>query len=274
MKFSFALTAALLLGGTDLPAAGPFPGPVGSANTTAISKDDQRILSWATTVTGFSPGPIDISDPDAPLASFGAPGNALGPADALDPQNGVVSLGDGGSITLSFAQPIIDGPGFDFAVFENGFSDTYLELAFVEVAGPDGVFVRFNCTSLTQTATQISQSDVPFSGIDATNIDGLAGKYRQLFGTPFDLASVGLQQISFVRLVDVVGSIDPQFGTKDSFGHMINDPWPSLFATAGFDLDAVAVLHQVPEPNALSLLIGGVMLAATRRMRSPRRTAR
>ena len=36
-------------------------------------------------------------------------------------------VGDGGSAILTFDTPIANGPGFDFAVFENGFSDTFLE---------------------------------------------------------------------------------------------------------------------------------------------------
>ena len=57
-----------------------------------------------------------------------------------------VALGQGGTATLTFAQPITNGPGYDFAVFGNGFSDGHPEWvkpAFVEVSS-DGVnFFRF-----------------------------------------------------------------------------------------------------------------------------------
>jgi len=59
--------------------------------------------------------------------------------------------------------------GFDFAVFENSFNDSFLELAFVEVSS-DGInFVRFPATSNTQTDVQITG----FGTIDPTYINNL-----------------------------------------------------------------------------------------------------
>ena len=117
-------------------------------------------------------------------ASFGLVDNALGKSDAtIANPNPVVSLGDGGHITLSFATPITNGPGADFAVFENGFADSFLELAFVEVSSDGTNFFRFPSHSLTSTGAQVAS----FGTLDTTNIDGLAGKYRAGFGTPFDL---------------------------------------------------------------------------------------
>ena len=46
-----------------------------------------------------------------------------------------------------------------------------------------------------------------------------------------------------MRVIDVVGSINPQYGTYDAFGHLINDPFPTITYSAGFDLDGVAVLN-------------------------------
>ena len=66
-------------------------------------------------------------------------------------------------------------------------------------------------------------------------------------------------------MVDVVGSIDPMYGTRDSLGNLINDPWPTPFATGGFDLDAVAVLQPAPEPGSMLLLGAGAALLAVRR---------
>ena len=42
----------------------------------------------------------------------------------------------------------------------------------------------------------------------------------------------------------MVGSIDPQYGTYDAFGHIINDPFPTISHSAGFDLDGIGVLNQ------------------------------
>ena len=83
-----------------------------------------------------------------------------------------------------FDPPIENGDGFDFVVFENSFSDNFLELAWVEVSSNGIDFIRFENFSLTPS--QVS----PFGFIDPTNINGLAGKYKQGFGTPFDLQSL------------------------------------------------------------------------------------
>ena len=71
------------------------------------------------------------------------------------PGNGIISLGDGGEAILTFENPIMNGNGWDFAVFENSFSDTYLELGFVEVSSNGHDFYRFEATSLTQDSIQI-----------------------------------------------------------------------------------------------------------------------
>lgn len=269
MKRALAIAAAALAIAVPL-LAGPYPGPAGTAGSTAIAHNDPRIVAWGSAVGEIRRGLADSSDPEfSPFASYGLPEDALGPANATDPQSGVVSLGDGGSITLTFAQPIGDGPGFDFAVFENGFDDRFLELAFVEVAGLDGIFVRFPAISLTQTTTQIDQADINYTGLDATNLNGLAGKYRSLFGTPFDLATVGLTLATAVRIVDVVGSIDPGLGRYDNSvpARLINDPFPTPFPSSGFDLDAIAVLHTVPEPSAAALFAVGLLACAGKRKR-------
>jgi hypothetical protein len=159
-----------------------------------------------------------------------------------------VSLGRGGSLTLTFDTPIQNGTGWDFAVFENSFSDQYLELAYVAVSSNGIDFVRFDNISLTR-------NPVPgFGNIDPTDVDGLAGKYRQGFGTPFDLedlsakdevqsGDVDLSSISFIRIVDIVG--DGSY--LDSSGEPIYDPYPTA-GSAGFDLDAVGVSNGAPYP--------------------------
>jgi hypothetical protein len=155
------------------------------------------------------------------------------------------------------------------AVFENGFITSlplaYLELAFVEVSTNGTDFVRFPSESLTQTTTQIGG----FGVLDTTNIDGLAGKYQAGFGTPFDLSQVAglspnvdVSDINFVRVVDVVGSIDPALGSRDSLGNLINDPYPTAFPSGGFDLNGVGVIHAVPEPTGVALLAIGVACCA------------
>jgi len=159
--------------------------------------------------------------------------------------NDAVSLGDNGVATLGFDVPIANGPGWDFAVFENSFSDDFLELAFVEVSSNGSDYFRFNAVSLTQVENQIST----FGLVDATLINNLAGKYKLNYGVPFDLeelkghALLDINNIVFVRVIDVVGSINPEFATYDAENRIINDPWPTPFETSGFDLDAIGVIN-------------------------------
>ena len=268
---SFFLVVALAQG----VFAGPFAPAAGQTGSTAIHYDDSHIVAWGSAVGELVRGPYDISDPDSPLVSFGNPEAVLGEANGFDPMTGlpltspnaVVSLGDAGFITVLFPSPIRDGPSWDFAVFENAFDDTFLELAFVEVSS-DGIhFVRFPCTSLTQTATQVSQSTTT-NALDPTNLDGLAGKYRVGWGTPFDLSALvgtpnlDVNNVTAVRVVDVVGSIDPLYARKDGGNRIINDPWPTPFNTGGFDLDAIGVLNTVPEPGTAHLILAGFAVAS------------
>lgn len=255
----------VLFGLATISQAGPF-----SNFDNGVPSNDPRIVGWADSVVDFSRGPRTILNPGAGLASFGVAANATGPSDAVADFNQVVSLGDGGSITLSFAEPIQDLDGPDFAVFENTFEfggEAFAELAFVEVSS-DGVnFFRFDAISLTQTTTQLGA----FGGLDATDINNLAGKHIAGIGTPFDLAElagVSLQldvdAVTQVRLIDVVGSIAPGIGSIDSQVNLINDPFPTDFASSGFDLDAVAVLRPIPEPAAAALLVVGLAVCRRR----------
>lgn len=258
--------------------AGPYAPAADVAGSTAIPFDSVSFVGWATGFQDLVRGPVDISQAVPTPASFGTGANALGQADAQNDSLPVVSLGDGGRITLTFASPIRNGTGADFAVFENSISDDFLELAFVEVSSNGTVFFRFPSVSLTPTTTQIDS----FGLVDPTDVNNLAGKYLRGFGTPFDLSELAgtpgldLGNITHIRIQDVVGSVDPLYGTRDSVrdalnpqGHLINDPWRTNFATGGFDLDAVGVLNfaPVPEPSAVLLLATAALWAAARRRR-------
>ena len=221
-----------------------YPPAVGQTGTTAIHKDSSLIVNWGYAVTSFTRGDQNISIPNGLVADFGDSTEALGYAEGTSTD--VVSLGDGGSITIALEYPIQNGLGPDFAVFENSFTDDFLELAFVEVS-TDGIhFVRFPAISLTDTSSQIG----PFGNLQTTHIHNLAGKYRQGYGTPFDLndlvdsSHINLDSINYIRVIDVVGSIDHQFASYDSNGNIINDPFPTAFSSCGFDLDAIGVIHE------------------------------
>jgi hypothetical protein len=222
--------------------------PAGTAGTTAMKKDSSAFIAWATGAT-VQRGFLQASDTTIEVdgnnkASFGIAANATGPAQGSSVD--VVSLGDGGIATLTFAQAIANGPGPDLAVFENALDNTFLEFGFVEVSS-DGVhFFRFPAHSEVQTATQVSS----FGSTDCRYIHNLAGKYKQGFGTPFDLSDLPVDAllnpdaITHVRILDVIGAVEEEFATHDSQGNIVNDPFPTAFASGGFDLDAVGVIHQ------------------------------
>ncbi len=248
MKRNSTLLLFLLLIHT---AVAQFAPPAGQAGTTAMYKDSSAFISWATgckVIRGYQ----DISDPSLGYATIGDSTSAIGKASG----SSVVSLGDGGSAIVTFKLPIVNGTGNDFAVFENGFNDTFLELAFVEVSS-DGVhYFRFPATSNTQETTQLDNA----ATIDARQINNLAGKYRSMYGTPFDLQELtgkdglDVNNIKYVKIIDVVGSILPAYATLDMNSKKINDPWPTAFASNGFDLDAVGVIHQAT-PNSIDDLV-------------------
>lgn len=227
-----------------LPAVAQFAPQAGVAGSSAISKNDTRFVDWASSCTVVR-GWQDIAVPSSGKASLGTDADGTGKAD-----NFIVSLGDSGTAVLTFSGVIYNGPGADFAVFENGFPDpmdaeeAFLEFAFVEVSSDGVKYVRFPSSSLT------GAPQVPAAGVymNARKVHNLAGKYIGSYGTPFDLdelkGTVGLDvdKITHVRLVDVVGSIGDH-GSKDKDGNLINDPYPTAFPSSGFDLDAVGVIH-------------------------------
>jgi len=138
----------------------------------------------------------------------------------------VVSLGNGGSVTLGFDAAIVDLAGPDFIVFENAFwvngdsTQVFAELATVSVSADGAEFVEFPCTAVAPPYGSCAGWHPVYANPDGNDIDpldpGTAG------GDAFDLAEVGLSTARFVRIVDRV----------------------DLTGTNGvFDLDAVGIVH-------------------------------
>lgn len=240
----FILLLTLIPGFLQAQSFHPAPGNTG---TNAIKKDSSCFVAWASggTVTrGF----LDISDTTVQSggsnkASFGNLSSALGPATGSITD--VLSLGDSGIATLSFDQFIMDGPGYDFAVFENGFADNYIELGHVEVSS-DGIhFFRFPST--TEIPLDVQSTNGSYT--DCRMMNNLAGKYRVGYGTPFDLselpndADLNKYAVKFVRIIDAIGAISGNHVTSDQFGTTINDPFPTPFESGGFDLEAIGVIN-------------------------------
>ena len=217
-----------------------FAPPQGQPGSTAMYKDSSAFVAWATSAK-IVRGLQNIANSSLGYATVGDSTSPIGIADGT-----VVSLGDSGYAICSFQNEIYDGTGYDFAVFENSFDGNYLELGFVEVSS-DGVnFFRFPATSNTQDTIQTGA----YADTDATKVDNLGGKYKVLYGTPFDLSQMqgisglDVNHIRQVKVIDVVGSITAQYATYDKNNKKVNDPWPTPYASCGFDLDAVGVINQ------------------------------
>ena len=214
----------------------PEPEEIGSD---AIHKDSSIFVAWANNIV-ITRGQMNIEDPSLGLTNYGVAENGSFIAD-----NSVVSLGDGGQAIATFSEAIGNGPGPDFAIFENGFANHYMELAFVEVSSNGINYSRFESISETPTDVQIDN----FSYSDCRYLYNLAGKYRVYFGTPFDLeelsgiAGLDINHITHIRIIDVVGSISSEIASYDSEGNIINDPYPTPFESGGFDLDAIGIIH-------------------------------
>jgi len=246
----------------------------------ADAQDPNAVLNpifrgWATEVVSYEPGPgLDVQWTD--------PGSALGPAtgDRLD----IVSLGElsaeqidqglpPGQITLYFDEPIRQGRGYDFVVFENGFisnlsletgsvtGEMFAEFGYVEVSSNGVDFVRFPAVSLTDELTG------RYGTVEISKIYNLAGKHPNGTGTPFDLREivndpmvvsglVDVNDIRYVRIVDIPGggdfyddamlSVDPTTWPDWDFysdGHPIYDAWPTR-GSGGLDLEAIGVLNE------------------------------
>ena len=272
MKLHPCLLAALLLRSTllagpysaassdpantfDAPVPG-FTGPDGEGNarlddgfggfSNARNFVNPLFLDWAASVADYSPAPGvagGFSDADRALG--------LVTGDNFD----IVSVGDlsaaqisggalPGSITLHFAHPIRNLTGADFTVFENALSAAgggiFGELAYVEASG-DGVnFVRFPSASLSADVPPMERA---YRTINPTDVFNLAGKHvnadGQSWGTPFDLAAVGLSSASYIRIVDIPGS----GAFHDSANRPIYDAWLTS-GSGGIDIEAVGAISR------------------------------
>jgi hypothetical protein len=201
-------------------------------------------FGWADSVASYERADSDTSFSNSALA--------LGPVTGDNFH--VVSLGDlpasaitpPGTITVALAKPVKNLSGADFVVFENGhitqsnqggagIGGIFAELANVWVSANGVDFVKFPANSLTTAPVGM------YGSLDPTNLHNLAGKHTNAFGnswgTPFDLAQVGLAQVTHIRIVDVPGNGD----FLDESDHPIYDAWQT-FGSGGFDLEAVGAI--------------------------------
>ena len=189
---------------------------------------------WATEVAAVEYGEdAAFGQSDFPNVVLGPPSGGGTQQSSLD----VLSLGDGGSITLGFGADhcVLDGQGHDLTVVENVFyiagdrDNRFIETAKVAVSQDGEQFLEFPSSYDTELDLGDPLRYVGFAGVEPT----LEGESPDTVGGDrFDLAQVGLAWARYVRITDTDG--DPEDpGDKVGGG----------YGQAGFDLDAVGAIH-------------------------------
>lgn len=186
---------------------------------------------FATSVRAFVPGEgAGFGAAAMPWVVLGGPRGAGDARGSID----VVSLGTGGRIELAFGRTlIVDAPGPDFLVFENAFrfggSRRYEEFGRVSVSEDGERWVDFPCN--VGTGEGCAGRTPVFANVETNALactdPSVAG------GDAFDLAAVGLTRVRFLRITDE-GTYPAAGGAGDG--------------KAGFDLDAIAVVHGTSSP--------------------------
>jgi len=212
-----------------------------------------RVVSWD---TGDAPASTLFGAALLPGIVLGPPGDSL----VFNGSLSVASVGREGHVILAFDDVVIeDRPGPDFIIFENAF----YQLPLPADADDDfTIFAEAGIVSVSADGQQWFEFPYDRSALDAAPpvvhaplfpaLQGLAGVTPTLTGNwtvpdmhgvwdplgsggisgaggdAFDLATVGLSEARFVRIVDA-------FGLAGAGG-----------STAGFDLDGIVALHARP----------------------------
>lgn len=244
---------------------------------------------WADNIINYSAGTgvpsVFGSDPpiyfDNDFAALGAPtrdsvgfgGYAVSPFSSAGDVNEIVSLGDGGSLTVSFDQPVKNDPmnpfGIDLLIFSNAFfttSDFNFDAATTntgmtnEVGGI--VEISSNGIDYTEVTGAFAEGLYPTNGYadSSTHFPGSGSVLADFLkpvdpsfnptgltaaqtytgyngsggGTGIDIGAFGFSEISYVRVTNPSGSgVTPE-------------------------IDAFADVRAVPEPSALLLLLTAI----------------
>ncbi|MEM1098255.1 MAG: hypothetical protein AAGH92_05645 [Planctomycetota bacterium] len=227
VKLRGAVAVAGLASVTGVASAGPFAGSV-------FSYDE-----GSNPAPGFTTPEVALGAPERFTGEGVFPG-AVTPLNAAFGRDEIVSIGEGGQLTVEFDTPVVDDPanpfGIDLLVFGNTFyglgsdgriSGAFEEPAVLEVSVDGVVFVEVSGIFGDTPFPTLGYSDLtnPFSSVPgqvetdfrlpvdpALDATGLTfGELVQAYngsggGTGIDLASLGLSEISFVRVSNPVGS--------------------------------------------------------------------
>jgi hypothetical protein len=242
---------------------------------------------WADAVVDYVPGIGPAAGRTNPATALGEPtrfsGVASGFPGAVTPfspafeANEIVSIGAGGSLTLSFNEPITDDPnnpfGIDLLVFGNSF--LYDDVNFTDLAlvlSADGGVIEVSADGVDWRTVPNVQADGLFPtlgyvdtsayfGAPAGNIptdftlpvdpslNPIGLNFQQILaayngsggGAGVDLASVGLSSASFVRLSLPAG------------------------ASGNIEIDAVSDVRAIPAPGAVVAFAALAAITARRR---------
>ncbi|MEL7472907.1 MAG: hypothetical protein AAGK04_06260 [Planctomycetota bacterium] len=248
---------------------------------------------FATDVVSYIPGSNINPDFTNPLTALGSPERVTGelvgfpgPVNPFNPPFGsdeIVSVGEGGSLTVRFDQPVINDPlnpfGIDLLIFGNSFfgisdfndapngvvTGAFTEGGLVQVsadgvsfvtvpnAQADGVFPTLGFQDLVDPfasspgliPTDFTRPVDPALDPTGLNLAQLSLAYNGSGGgAGIDLDDVGLQSITHVRILNLDGSgVAPE-------------------------IDAFADVSAIPAPATLPATLAALgLLAATRRRR-------
>ena len=244
---------------------------------------DQVIAFTAGTepTPGFPNASAALGEPTRESIAFG--GFVISPfVSAADPSE-VVSLGAGGELIVKFNEPVTDDPnnpfGIDLLVFGNSFLGlnsfnndefdlttgmTFGEagivsvsadgITFFEILGvdADGEFPTNGFSDITtpfpatgSVPTDFTRPVDPSVDLSGLNAEGVIAEYNGSGGgAGIDIATVGLSEISYVRVFN------------------------PLDATGTPEIDGFADVRAVPEPNTSALVCVILLSALNKRRRS------
>lgn len=229
---------------------------------------------------GFVVPAAALGEPTRDSAAFG--GFVISPFGGAADMSEVVSLGDGGELIVKFDEPVTDDPnnpfGIDLLVFGNSFlgldsfnnddtdlatGPTFSEGGIVSVSAngvdwetitgvdADGRFPTNGYTDIAvpfpatgSVPTDFTKPVDPSFDVTGLNTAGVVAGYDGSGGgAGIDLATVSLSEISYVRVVNPVGSgMTPE-------------------------IDGFADVRAIPEPNTFALLAVSLLSVLSRRRR-------
>jgi hypothetical protein len=223
------MRGVVLLGALALVGCGSSSPPSGATGT------ETPASRFVTSIVSYDAGPCAGWGQDRmPEVVEGPP---LG-GGASEGSTDVLSLGNGGELVLGFDTAIVDGPGFDFIVFENPFRYgsglIYDEPGEVSVSDDGVTWQTFSCQVPCATPACSPppygacggwhvvyanwQAPNPINPLDPS----VAG------GDAYDLAAIGVAHARYVRIQDRTAEACNPKATP---------------GTNGFDLDAIGIVN-------------------------------